>query len=97
MGMDLKTWLFRNQISQDEFCEKIDMSRGYMSLVINYKTIPSKKLVRLIEKATKGEVRGEYIINEAYRIRAYRNKVEKSLRKTAGSHSKKDQKLSKER
>jgi hypothetical protein len=55
--MDLRTYLFKNNIKAQEFCSMIDCNRSYFSLVKNEKTIPSAKYADKIEKATGGQVK----------------------------------------
>lgn len=65
--MDLKVWLWKNKITLTDLCHILDVSRGYMSEVINYHKKPSKKLAIMIEKETAGDVSAEYILSQEYR------------------------------
>ncbi len=56
--MDLKTYLFLNNIPSKQFSKKIQVSRCYFSSLINGK-VPGKKLAMLIEILTEGFVKFE--------------------------------------
>lgn len=62
--MDLRTWLFKNRISLRQFAKKIDYNFSYLSLVMNYKRVPSEKLAMKIEEETQGTVKGQALIKK---------------------------------
>lgn len=62
--MELREYLFRNRISITDFSKKVDFSRNYISqIALGYRK-PSKKLAKLIEKETNGEVTLEELIRK---------------------------------
>lgn len=60
--MELRLYLKKNRLTVNEFCEKVNYSRTHVSAVINKRFRPSKKLAKLIEQATNGEVTMEEIL-----------------------------------
>lgn len=60
--MELKKYLFFKRVNVKEFSEKLEISRSYLSAIVNGKIIPSKKIARQIERATQGEVTVEDIL-----------------------------------
>lgn len=60
--MELKIYLVKNRLTIKEFCEMVNYSRNQISGVINGKLRPSKKLAKIIEKATNGEVTVEELL-----------------------------------
>lgn len=62
--MDLRTWLFKNRISLRQFAKKIDYNFSYLSLIMNYKKVPSEKLAAKIEEGTNGAVKGQQLIKK---------------------------------
>jgi hypothetical protein len=57
--MDLRTYLWKNNLKLVDFAEKIGCSRPYISLVCNNKKIPSRKLAEKIEELTHGHVKAQ--------------------------------------
>jgi DNA-binding transcriptional regulator YdaS (Cro superfamily) len=55
--MDLREYLFRNNIKVSEFAQMINYSRQHVSGVIHGTYKPGRKLAEAIEKATNGEVK----------------------------------------
>jgi transcriptional regulator with XRE-family HTH domain len=60
--MKLKLYLVSHRLTIKEFCETINYSRNQISGVMNGKLNASKKLAKIIEKATNGEVKAEEIL-----------------------------------
>ena len=60
--MDLKVYLVRNNITVNDFSEKIGCSRVYLSHIITGHQKPSKRLAKDISSATNGEVSIEYLL-----------------------------------
>jgi len=56
----LKLYLDKHKIKYGEFAQKLGCSRGYLSRVMNEKSIPSKRFSKHIERLTEGEVFLEY-------------------------------------
>lgn len=54
--MELKLYLVKNRLTINEFSEMLNYSRTHLSAIINGRLSPSKKLAKMIEKATNGEV-----------------------------------------
>jgi transcriptional regulator with XRE-family HTH domain len=54
--MDLKEYLYRKKISIVEFSKLMDLSRTHISLIVNKKRIPGKKLAKKISTFTEGFV-----------------------------------------
>lgn len=54
--MELKEYLFRENISATEFARRVGMSREYLSRVKNHKIKPSRHLARSIMTETQGKV-----------------------------------------
>jgi plasmid maintenance system antidote protein VapI len=62
MCLYLKEWLEKQQISIATFARKLNISRTYMSLIVNGKRRPTPELAIKIEKETFGEVTKEYLV-----------------------------------
>lgn len=62
--MKLKLYLVKNRLTIKEFCEIINYSRNQISGVINGKLKPGRKLAKIIEQATNGEVTMEELLQE---------------------------------
>jgi transcriptional regulator with XRE-family HTH domain len=60
--MELKIYLVKNRMTIKEFCEKIGYSRNQISGIINGKLRPSKRLAKVIQDATNGEVKAEDLL-----------------------------------
>ncbi len=54
--MDLRTYLFRHRIKIAEFGRRINFSAIHLHKIISGERKPSKKLAKIIEQATNGEV-----------------------------------------
>ncbi len=61
--MELREYLFRNYLTVIDFAKQINHSRTYLSLIVGGHKIPSRKLAKIIQDATKGEVTAEEILN----------------------------------
>ncbi len=55
--MELREYLFRNEITIASFSRKVNYSPEYIGAVIHKKFKPGKKLVNIIEKVTEGAVK----------------------------------------
>jgi len=64
--MDLRTYLFFKRKSIKSLAEEIDYSPSQLSAVVSSKRKPGRKLAKLIEKATNGEVKAEELLNAQY-------------------------------
>lgn len=67
--MDLREYLFRKDMSITEFAKRVDMSRAYVSSIVNGRAIPSKKLAKRIVITTEGfvtldELRNPFIVQK---------------------------------
>lgn len=62
--MDLREYLFHNRLSIVQFSEMVYSSRTHMSAIVHGKLRPSKRLAKLIENATNGEVKAESLLKE---------------------------------
>ena len=54
--MNLKFYLFNENLTQTEFAKRIGYTREYVSAISRGKIIAGKKVAREIEKATNGAV-----------------------------------------
>lgn len=54
--MQLRQWLFDNEVSQTQLCNALEISRCHLSSYIRKRFRISKKLARNIERYTNGEV-----------------------------------------
>ena len=59
-GARLKLWLYKNGFSITFFAKKMGVSRSYLSLVINNKKNPSKRLKCYIQHLTENEVKENF-------------------------------------
>lgn len=62
--MELKLYLMKNRLTIKEFCEKVNYSRNQISGVMSGKLRASKKLAKIIEQATNGEVTAEEVLKK---------------------------------
>ncbi len=62
--MELREYLFKNNIKYIDFAKKINYNNCYLSLVANYQKIPSLRLAKAISEATNGEVSIEEIMKK---------------------------------
>lgn len=62
--MELKLYLVKNKLTVNEFSETLNYSRTHLSAIINGRLSPSKKLAKMIQKATNGEVKVEELMKE---------------------------------
>lgn len=62
--MHLREYLYKKKLKIVEFARQVDYSKDHISLVMKRKHKPSKKLGRIIEKATDGHVKYEDLIAE---------------------------------
>jgi transcriptional regulator with XRE-family HTH domain len=60
--MNLRDYLYLKRMSVTEFSKLVDHSRNYISMIINGKHIPSKKLAKNIERITEGQVTIEELL-----------------------------------
>lgn len=58
--MDLRRYLFENNMTQREFAKKIDYTSNYVNMIVKGRLKPFKPLAEAIEKATNGLVRYDY-------------------------------------
>lgn len=61
--MDLREYLFKNRMTLVEFSRVVDFNRDHLSRVMHGRKRPSKKLARIIEKATNGHVKAQELLN----------------------------------
>jgi len=61
--MDLREYLFKKRMSVSDFAKKINFARTYISGIISGANKPSKKLAKIIEEATNGEVTAEELLS----------------------------------
>ena len=61
--MNLKEFLFFERKIHKEFSEELFISRNYLTLIVNQKVKPSKRLAKAIEIATQGKVTAEEVLN----------------------------------
>jgi len=54
--MELKTYLWKNNLTLKKFSENLKNNVCYMSQIANYRRTPSVKMAKKIEKATEGQV-----------------------------------------
>lgn len=54
--MRLKVYLAEIDMKAKEFGEIIEYSPGYVSMLVNERATPSKRVAKLIEKVTEGQV-----------------------------------------
>lgn len=62
--MDLREFLFRKKISITDFAKELMISRNYLNQICLGNQIPSPRLARDIERATKGEVTAKELLKE---------------------------------
>lgn len=60
--MDLREYLFRNRLTITDFGKKIDCPRAYLSQIVNGHKKPGKRLAKVIEDATNGEVTAQELL-----------------------------------
>jgi transcriptional regulator with XRE-family HTH domain len=60
--MDLREYLFRNNLHLSDFAKIVNYSRQHVSGVMHGTIKPGKKLAEAIEKATNGEVKAEELL-----------------------------------
>ena len=54
--MNLKEYLFYSEMTVSDFAKIADLNNAFLSRVLNGKTIPSAKTLRVIERVTNGKV-----------------------------------------
>lgn len=54
--MNLRTYLFVNEMTVKDFAAKIDAEPTYVSAIKNGRLIPGRKIARRIKESTNGEV-----------------------------------------
>jgi transcriptional regulator with XRE-family HTH domain len=64
----LRNYLIRQKISVSNFGRILNCSRAHLSKIINGRQRPSKKLAAAIEKATNGEVKAKYLLNNKFEV-----------------------------
>lgn len=57
--MELREYLFRNEISQSDFAKKINFSPNHLRSIIYKRRKPSPKMAEAIIRASDGKVRKE--------------------------------------
>jgi hypothetical protein len=72
--MDLKEYLFENRITQKEFAFSINRSLEAIHNICNCNNVPSDRIAYEIEKATKGKVKADELIQKCKRALARREK-----------------------
>ena len=60
--MDLREYLFRHRIKQQDFCKKVGISHKTLYLIINGKADIKLSTFRKIKAATDGQVKEEDIV-----------------------------------
>ena len=66
--MDLREYLFKKRITQVEFANRLEVSRGHLSQILNGTKHPSRKLAKKIEEETEGKVTAiELLFPENYK------------------------------
>lgn len=60
--MELKEWLFRNDMSITEMSKRLHCARPYLSHIKNKKMKPSLRLAQHIQDLTNGEVTTEELL-----------------------------------
>ncbi len=60
--MDLRRYLFENNISQKAFAEKIGYTSNYVNMIVKGRLRAFKPLAYAIEKATDGNVKAEELL-----------------------------------
>ena len=54
--MDLKTYLFLNDLTVVTFAKKLDIAPTYLSAIKNGRKLPGRKLAKMIREATNGTI-----------------------------------------
>ena len=67
LKMNLKTYLVKHNVRQKEFAEKLDITEGMMSYILNGQRKISPQLALDIEKETKGLIKADSLIFDEYR------------------------------
>ena len=62
--MDLKEYLYQKRLTLKQFSEIIGYNRSYLSLIMNGKLKPSKRLAKDIQEATNGQVTENELLEE---------------------------------
>lgn len=62
-SMDLRTYLFKNRITQKAFAEILDYSHHHIHNYLHKRLRVSPKLARKIEKVTNGEVTAKEVLD----------------------------------
>ncbi len=84
--MDLRFYMFKNKLKNQEFCKVIGCDRSILSQIVNGKYVPSKKLAIRIEEATNGNVKA--IFYEKLRRKKFIKKLREILKKDSLSPAK---------
>ncbi len=61
-SVDLREYLFREEMSIAEFSTIVDCNPAYIGLIKRKVRKPGRKLARHIELATKGAVKADYLL-----------------------------------
>ncbi len=69
----LKIYLFKNQIKQIDFAEKIGLSPAYFSKILKYKNFPSRKTALKILELTNNEITMNDIYKEQSDCKMFNN------------------------
>lgn len=70
LKMDLKTYLTKHNVRQKEFAEKLNITEGMMSYILNGQRKIKPQLALDIEKETKGLIKADSLIFDEYRSSA---------------------------
>lgn len=63
-NMDLRTYLFLKNMTLKSFSETLNYSTAQISQVMHGRRKPGRKLARLIEQATNGEIKAEELLKD---------------------------------
>lgn len=61
--MDLREYLYREDMTVTKLAEIVDCNKSYLSCVKKKRKKPGKKLAKYIERATEGKVTADYLLN----------------------------------
>ncbi len=76
--MNIREYLFRQEITMSSFARKIDYERSYLSIVMKGKQKPGRKFIAAVERASNGNVTEEDILNN-YKEKLLQRKQENPL------------------
>ncbi len=61
--MNLKAWIYANDLTIEKFSENLGISRVYLSRIISGNLVPSKKLANEIQMATNGKIKAKTLLS----------------------------------